>query len=402
MPRLGAAYDLTADGRTVVQATYGHYAGKYNDVQFSRNSNVGNADRITGSYIGPAGEGRDFAAGFDPANYQTFTGTFPTANVFFDDDLESPLTREFTLACRARDSRRGWARATYVKRHATHFVEDFITMAEGQTDRVRNGVNFGTFDNAVYRNTNLPNARLPGAAVRERLSSSLSALAVNGHWTVQLQNDGTFEGESSSGPAQPSLIADYPEIYVAARSFPDGRLDDFQRNKVRVWASYRVELGRFGVGRCCTALSLQLRPHLQPRGGRCAAVRAADREQPRIRSAADEPVDLLRRSAGRRASRAITSSISRRPIAVPVWQSLRPWVKVEVLNAFNNQKLVSWNTSVTADTAGPKDENGLPINYIKSAAFGTASGPVELSASAARDGRRQNAARSRRDEVLKS
>ena len=48
VPRLAAAYDLTADGRTVVRATYGHYAGKYNDVQFSRNSNVGNADRITG------------------------------------------------------------------------------------------------------------------------------------------------------------------------------------------------------------------------------------------------------------------------------------------------------------------------------------------------------------------
>ena len=41
VPRLGAAYDLTADGRTVAQATYGHYAGRYNDVQFSRNSNVG-------------------------------------------------------------------------------------------------------------------------------------------------------------------------------------------------------------------------------------------------------------------------------------------------------------------------------------------------------------------------
>src|SRR4029079_7932066 len=68
VPRLGAAYDVTADGRTVVHATYGHYAGKYNDVEFSRNSNVGNADRITGSYVGPAGEGRGFAAGDDPAD----------------------------------------------------------------------------------------------------------------------------------------------------------------------------------------------------------------------------------------------------------------------------------------------------------------------------------------------
>ena len=119
VPRLGAAYDLTADGRTVAQATYAHYAGKYNDVQFSRNSNVGNADRITGSYIGPAGEGRDFAAGFDAANYQTIAGTFPTANVFFDENLESPRTREFTAAI-ARDlGHIGWVRATYVRRHAT-------------------------------------------------------------------------------------------------------------------------------------------------------------------------------------------------------------------------------------------------------------------------------------------
>jgi hypothetical protein len=59
-----------------------------------------------------------------------------------------------------------------------------------------------------------------------------------------------------------------------------------------------------------------------------------------------------------------------------VWQSLRPWVKVEVLNALNNQKLIGWNTSVTADTAGPKDENGFPLNYIKSASFGAANGPA--------------------------
>ena len=31
-----------------------------------------------------------------------------------------------------------------------------------------------------------------------------------------------------------------------ARSAPEGRLDDFQRSKVRVWADYRAELGRFG------------------------------------------------------------------------------------------------------------------------------------------------------------
>ena len=60
---------------------------------------------------------------------------------------------------------------------------------------------------------------------------------------------------------------------------------------------------------------------------------------------------------------------------VPVFRSLRPWLKMDLFNALDNQKLVSWNTSITADASGPKDENGLPVNYVKSAAFGTATGP---------------------------
>jgi hypothetical protein len=104
VPRVAGTFDLSGDGRTILQGTYGHYAGKYNDVQFSRNTSVGNADRFTAQYTGPAGEGRDFAAGFDPANYTIpISGTFPTANVFFADDLSSPLTKEFSFAlARAR------------------------------------------------------------------------------------------------------------------------------------------------------------------------------------------------------------------------------------------------------------------------------------------------------------
>ena len=51
---------------------------------------------------------------------------------------------------------------------------------------------------------------------------------------------------------------------------------------------------------------------------------------------------------------------------------LPPWIKVEALNALNNQKLISWDTSVTADLKGPLDANGLPLNYITGANFGKA------------------------------
>ncbi|MEN3336607.1 MAG: hypothetical protein V7647_283, partial [Acidobacteriota bacterium] len=373
VPRMAAAYDVTADGRTVLQATYAHYAGKYNDVQFSRNSNVGNADRVTGAYTGPAGEGRDFAAGFDPANYQTFTGTFPTANVLFDSDLHSPLTRELTLALGRDIGKSAWARATFVKRHATGFVEDFITMADGQTHVSRNGVDLGLFDNQVYRNSDLPR-RDYEAVEFESAYRATSKLAVNAAWTLQLQDDGTFEGESSSGPAQPSIIGDYPEIYVASRNFPDGRLDDFQRHKVRVWASYGIDLKRFG--------RVDLAPFYRFNSGRTYSLVANGVPLSAQQIARNPGYARLPTSQsvffGQRGSQSFEGYQLvdlAATYSVPVWQSLRPWVKAEVLNLLDNQKLVSWNTAITADMAGPKDENGLPVNYIKAASFGNASAP---------------------------
>lgn len=372
VPRLAAAYALTADGRTVLQGTYGHYAGKYNDVQFSRNSNVGNPDRILGIYIGPAGQGRDFAPGFDPANYQTVFGTFPTANVFFADDLSSPLTREFTLALAREVGQSGWARISYVNRHATNFVEDFITTDGGTTLVDRNGARLGLFDNTVYRNTDVPKRDYQALVLQSsyRLGSSLH---VNGDWSVQLQNDGTFEGESSSGPGLPSIIGDYPEIYVAARSFPNGRLDDFQRHKVRVWAAWTLGLGGFG--------SLEMAPLYRFNSGRTYSLVAAGVPLSAIQIARDPGYARLPTSQsiffGGRGSESfdgfhlVDLAVT---YAVPVWQSVRPWVKLEALNVLNNDALIAWNTTVSADMAGPKDADGLPLNYIKNVNFGKAAG----------------------------
>jgi hypothetical protein len=56
--------------------------------------------------------------------------------------------------------------------------------------------------------------------------------------------------------------------------------------------------------------------------------------------------------------------------SIPVWHSMAPWVKVEALNVLNNQKLIGWDTTVTADTKGPLDQYGLPLNYVKGPNFG--------------------------------
>jgi hypothetical protein len=49
---------------------------------------------------------------------------------------------------------------------------------------------------------------------------------------------------------------------------------------------------------------------------------------------------------------------------------MSPWVKLEVLNLLNNQKPISWDTTITADAKGAFDANGLPLDYIKGANFG--------------------------------
>ena len=69
VPRLAASYDLQGNGTTVLYGTYGHYSGKYSQVQFGVNTNVGRPNEVDYVYSGPAGSGGDFAPGFDLANY---------------------------------------------------------------------------------------------------------------------------------------------------------------------------------------------------------------------------------------------------------------------------------------------------------------------------------------------
>ncbi len=368
VPRLGAAFDLTADGRTLLLGSYGHYAGKYNDVQFARNTNVGNPDRYVAQYVGPAGEGRNFSEGFNPANYVPIGGTFPTANVFFDDELSSPLTREITFAL-AREFGRGWARATYVRRRATDFVEDFITIDGGTTTISRNGLT-GLFDNSVYRNTDLAERRYQAVDLQSAYRPH-AWLTVNGQWTIQLENDGNFEGESANNPAAPSLIGDYPEILVAERSFPDGRLDDFQRHKVRIWAAYALDLHRLG--------RLDIVPLYRFNSGRTyslvAGAVALTPQQTALdpgyaRLPTSQPIFFGARGAqtfegAHLCDLAVT-------YGVPVWHAVQPWIKLELLNVLNNQKLLSWDTTVAADPNGAKDAMGLPLAYVRGPNFGVA------------------------------
>ncbi len=63
---------------------------------------------------------------------------------------------------------------------------------------------------------------------------------------MQLKNDGNYEGEGTNTPGSTSIIGDYPEALSADRHYPEGRLQNFQRHKLRAWAIYDMNFGRGG------------------------------------------------------------------------------------------------------------------------------------------------------------
>jgi hypothetical protein len=380
VPRLAAAYELRADGRTVVSASYAHYAGRYTSSIFGRNTPVANSGRITSVYNGPAGQGYDFAPAYDLSNYTVTSGSFPTANIFLDDDLTSPLTREFTLSA-AQQIGRGALRAMYVQRHSTGLIESFVDdpTAAGKTTVSQDGVVFGTFDNTYYRNSDqaVRDYRAMEFSSNYQLRSNWSAAA---QWTLQLKNDGNYEGEAANQPGVGSAIGDYPELLVA-RDYPTGRVDDYQQHKVRVWSTYQVGLGSFGsidvtpMWRYNSALTYSLAAASVPLS---AVQRARNPGYARLPgSGANGSQTLFFGDRGSEEFAGYGLVDLATTYQVPVWKSLRPWLKLEVLNLLNNDKLIAWDTTITVDPASPLDADGLPTGYIKGPRFGQATSTAQ-------------------------
>jgi outer membrane receptor protein involved in Fe transport len=368
VPRLAATYDVRGDGRFTLQATYGHYAGRYGTYQFAGNTNVGNPSLVYGIYLGPEGSGKGFAPGFDTANYLTVGGFFPTVNVFFAPGLSSPVNREFTAAAGVGLGPGSYAKLTFVNRKLTGFVEDFLTFEGGSTTVEEDGEVLGTFTNQYFENSDLPK-RTYKALVLQTAYRLTSRWNVAGHWTLMLKNDGNFEGENAGSPGISSGIGDFAEVFVPERNFPEGRLNGYQRHKVRAWTTYDFALGRAGHAN----LGLLWRFD----SGSVYSLAAGNQPLSDIQLARDPGYDSLPTNQilffADRGTELFESS-SRFDLAlnydVPVYKKLRPWLKLEVRNVFNDQSLIASNTTIDADPDSPLDADGLPTGFVRGSRFG--------------------------------
>jgi hypothetical protein len=377
VPRLATAFDIQGNGNHVLHATFGQYSGRYNEAQVGGNSPVGNPADIFSLYQGPAGQGLNFAAGLDPKNYpvtpDNASVTVPTANVFTDPNMKSPLVSEFTATYGASiNNGKGYAEAAYIYRKTTNMIEDFITRADGITHVVAFGIDAGDVSNRVYRNTDQAHRMYQGMVFQSRYTLS-NRWTVNGQWTVELKNEGNYEGEGTNTPGATSRIGDYPEAYNAARFFPDGRLQSFQKHRVRMWSIYNFPKGRFG--------DLSMSGLVRIDSGQVYSLRALN-----------QPLTTIQRTILRNAGYPDAPSASSVYFAdrgsetfngywlldlnlsynIPVVRSVRPWVKFDLYNALNNQTLIKFDTTVRQDPNSPLDALGLRTGFVKGPNFGTA------------------------------
>ena len=379
VPRLGASFDVKGDGKYTLQATYSHYAGSYNLSQFGNNQGAGNPSLVYGIYIGPPGQGLNFGPGFDPANYFFLNASLPSANVSFAPGLSSPVSREITFAAGAQLGKGGYAKVIYTRRRLTSVVETFTTIDQGSIEVSTSSPCLGCqgpflLDRTVYRNTDEPKRNYQ--AIQLQTSYRITdRWNVGGHYTYQIENNGTFEGENPNQPAITSDFGDYPEITAPERNFPDGRLDDFQRHKVRAWTTYDQGLGRFGrlnlgmLWRYDSALTHSLRAANQP---------FSDLQTSRDPGYASPPSLQTIYFGERGVGDFVGAHLFDVALTydIPVYKSVRPYFKVDVRNVFNNQKLgagfAGTNVSISPDYDGPLDANGIPNTFTQSSNFGNA------------------------------
>jgi hypothetical protein len=369
VPRLAASFDPQANGRYKFDATYAQYAGRYNPAIVGANSSVGSPSSLTGYYNGPAGEGRDFAPGFDPSNYVFYTASVGTLNRLFDENLHSPINEEWTLSGGMALPKGGWAKATFTDRKYKDFIEIFILKEKGCTNISLEGINVGCVDNQFYANTNGPKRHFQSIQFEARYDLTRK-WGIEGNWTHQLKNHGNYEGEG--GQTIPtSDFGDRPEMQ-SPRENPEGRLvQQYQQDKLRLWSTYNFDFNRFGnltTGLIFRYDSPQIFSFNQSvnRSAISAGKDPGYNNEP-------STVTIFWGDRGAGEYNATSLFDVSLQYSLPIWK-ITPWIKVDVRNILNDDTLITYNTTVNPDAASPVDEWGYPTGYTKAATFGRPTG----------------------------
>lgn len=251
-PRLGASWDVKADGDLVVNASYARYVAGIANNQADAASLGGQPATIDYDYRGPTinwnlAPGAPLT-GTEQAIRQVFEwfnangGTsrvtrgnpsIPGLNPNILTTLDSPNTDEYALGFTKRIGTRGSLRVDFVHREAKDMYATQVDTTTGTVTGSLAGVT-RTFDRQLVVNTNAVERKYDGFTLNAQYRF-FDALTLQGNWTWSRLR-GNNEGENTgSGPIRTGILS-YPEYFDAAWAYPVGDLSADERHKVRLWA----------------------------------------------------------------------------------------------------------------------------------------------------------------------
>jgi hypothetical protein len=262
-PRLGAQYDINADGRHRVSLNFARYVSKIADGNVGGSANAaGSPSTITwlynGPVINPAGTPDSQLVGTEAALTTLFdwfksvgftdnkdfisSGSISGLSTILPKPIVSPWVDEITVGYGVQIGHTAYARADYLTRNWKNFYA-----AELLVTNPRSLDQFGSGDVAYTINDNAGLSRkYRGLQMQGQWRpSNLSVGATYTYATLK----GNDEGESASSATvrNTPLKLYYPEYLGYANRLPSGWLPEDVRHRARIWAGYDFNLGAPGI-----------------------------------------------------------------------------------------------------------------------------------------------------------
>jgi len=256
-PRVGVAYDVTGDGRTIVTGSAGRYVAGLSNGIASQGSRAGLPGIYAYFYEGQpinTGDGplvpTADAIGmvfdwYDQAQPPPFFVDVPGLASQIGPGLRSPHADEFAIGITRNIGNRGLVRADYVRRSFGNFYANRIDRSTGLVfDELQQ-----PYDLKLIENTNALEREYEGLDIQGtyRIGTDVS---IGGSYTLS-HLAGNVNGETgSSGPVAANILS-YPEYFQESWRYPVGDLSADQRHRARIWGTYILPYrspGRMSIG----------------------------------------------------------------------------------------------------------------------------------------------------------
>jgi hypothetical protein len=345
-PRLGVTYNVTPGWQVV--GTWGRYTGRFNDSWGENASGVSSAPRENYIYSGPTVIGAtrsDIERILRDESAWTLIGlvgdpNFPTTYV--SRDAKSPYAEEFNISLRTALPRNsGFASVTYTQRDFNNLMTGFVGLACADFGHCEGGdfspvPGGAVVDTTVWANDPRTTRDYEGLALQFDYRPT-GRMNFGGSWTLS-ETRGNYEGEGTNTPASGSVWGSRERNKPMESAAPYGYLNPHVKNRANAYGTYRFGLGRAGA--------LSTSGIVNYRTGRVwsrtAAVPVAS--IPEYASSTGTYTHFFD-GRGNNTFPSVWSLDTAVRYAVPLIAGVSPFVKLDVQNVLNLDKVISYQTT---------------------------------------------------------